>query len=286
MSYRLKIGDYSFQDIKEEDYKKLDDYEKSSSEIISFLDQYENEVTSNYNKLQKMKKEERILSALFLLQGETERDDFSIDLLASGSRTFTVLGEIPSSYEELIRFYLTEITAGKLFFWSSKTDDKEKQIVLCISLMSFKEQIEEILNNNHFNSTEFDLNILSFLDNSKEKSSISELYTSTTKDISSIEGEMDNLSSKTKEQIIHLLSLTNIALSILAMEEKGRTDDKNYTFWGWVRSKNQKLLQTSIETLDFKVKIEFLEDVPFQQKKERIDAQKGELHPSQDLIEK
>ena len=57
MSYRLKISDYTLQSIKEEDYEKLYDYEKSSSEIISFLDQYENKVTSDYNKLQKLKNE-------------------------------------------------------------------------------------------------------------------------------------------------------------------------------------------------------------------------------------
>ena len=286
MSYRLKISDYSLQDIKAEDYEKLYDYEKLSNEIISFLDEFENIVSSDYDKLQKLKKEERILSALFLLQGETEKNDFSIDLLASGSRTFTVLGEIPSSYEELIRFYLTEITAGKLFFWSSKTEDKEKQIVLCISLMNYKEQVEEILIENHFNSTEFDLSILNFLENTKEKSSIGVLYSSTTKDISSLEGKIEDLSLKTKKQILHLLSLIDVSLSTLDMEEKGRTDEKNFTFWGWLRSKNQSLFESEINILDFTVKLDFLEDVPFQQKKDKTDVHKEQLEPSEELIEK
>ncbi len=236
--------------------------------------------------MQLLKKEERILSSISLLQQKTKEENFSINLLSSNFQTHTFIGEIPASYEDVIRFYLTELTAGKLFFWVTETDIKEKKTLMCISLIDYKDQIKEILNENHFDSTELDITFLKSLDAFKETSNIDNLYSSVSRDIGAIEKELENFSSKYKEKIIHFIKSSHISLELLSFEEKGRTTDKEFTIWGWVKRKNLGKFKKNLDSLEFKSKMLILEDVPFPYKKSREIKEKYVLQPSDYLIER
>jgi V/A-type H+-transporting ATPase subunit I len=286
ISYKLNIPISIDFDSKLEEDEYPADMTLLSKEIDQFLSENEETISSLYQKLQLLKKEERVLSSISLLQQKTKEEDFSINLLSSNFQTHTFIGEIPSSYEEVIRFYLTELTAGKLFFWVTETDVKEKKTLMCITIIDYKDQIEEILNENHFDSTELDITFLKSLDAFKETSNIEDLYSSVSRDISAIEKELENFSTNYNEKIIQFIKSSHIALELLSFEEKGRTTDKDFTIWGWVKSKNIDKFKKDLDSFEFKSKVQILEDVPFSYKKSREVIEKDVFQPSDYLIER
>ena len=286
IGFKLNIRISTDTDITEVDGGYPKDLSLLSKEIVQFFKENEETISSLYQKLQLLKKEERILSSLSLLQLKTKEENFSIDLLSSKFQTHTFIGEIPASYEEVIRFYLTELTAGKLFFWIAETDIKEKKTLMCISLTDYKEQIEEILNENHFELTELNITFLESLDTFKESSNIEDLYSSVSRDISAIEKELENFSTKYNEKIIQFIKASHITLKLLSFEEKGRTTDKEFTIWGWIKRKNIDKFKKDLDSMEFKSKVQILEDVPFPYKKSKEITEKDAFQPSDYLIER
>ncbi|MFW9851878.1 MAG: V-type ATPase 116kDa subunit family protein [Candidatus Thorarchaeota archaeon] len=282
--YKLQIPISIKHDIKDEYFEYLSNLSDLKNEIDQFLEENEKTISSLYQKLNLLKKEERILSALSVLQREAKKDDFSIDLLSSSVRTHTFLGEIPASYEELIRFYLTELTAGKLFYWSTKTEKIDKKIMMCVTLVDFKNQINQILEENYFDSTELDITFLKSLDDFKETSNIKDLYSSVSRDITSIEKELENFSSEYKDKLSQLTSLSHFALLILTYEEKGRTTTNDFTIWGWIKENNIEKFNKAIGSFEFKTKFSILEDVPIKFKKYEEKPEEYTLQPSDHLI--
>ncbi|MHA2357378.1 MAG: V-type ATPase 116kDa subunit family protein [Candidatus Heimdallarchaeaceae archaeon] len=262
--FQFSIGDLSLEDIDLKDYNNSS---QLSIETQTFLDEYEEIILTKFEKLQQLKKEERILSSLSLFQGQVEQDDFSIDLLSSGSRTSTFIGEIPASYENLIQFYLIEITSNQIFFWTTPSEGKEKKILICIALQDYKDQVEKILTENHFDSTKYDLNILKSLENLKEEESIKELLNRTIPEISALDAELNDYSTKINEKVIHYISLIQKSLRLLSIEEKGRTTEKEFTAWGWIKKKDFDDLKSELSSLGLDPKFVLLDDVPFPPKK-------------------
>ena len=258
--------------LREDDKELIHNHDEITKNLDTFLQKYEEQIIEKKSELQKLNKENRILSSLKQFQSEMD-DEFSIDLLSSGSKTFTVLGEIPSSYEEIIRFYLSEVAAGRMFFWSSSTEDVEKKVILCISLIDYKERIIEILKQNYFDETEFDLEFLKSIEKIRETAKIGELHSEVAKGIITLEGEISSFSLELAEKILYQLTLIRNIYESLSLEERGRTTTKIFTLWGWVNSKDYSNFVNEIESLNIKSKITILEDVPLSRKRERDKEQ-------------
>jgi V/A-type H+-transporting ATPase subunit I len=268
LSKALNIQLEDLSSLKEEDLVAINNHNEVVKSLDVFLEKYENQIIEKSNELQKLKKENRILSSLKQFQSDLD-DEFSIDLLSSSSRTFTVLGEIPSGYEEIIRFYLNEVTAGQMFFWSSSIDNSDKSVILCISLADYKERIGEILSKNYFDETEFELELLKSIEKIRDTTKIEKLHSEVNQDIEKIEGDIRQFSSELSEEISYHLTLIKATHKTLTLEERGRTTSKNFTLWGWVTSKNYIILLENINSLQLDSNIVILEDVPLSRKKER-----------------
>ncbi|MCE7742906.1 MAG: hypothetical protein GOP50_10665 [Candidatus Heimdallarchaeota archaeon] len=286
LSLILSVPLENLPSLKDEEKNQIQNPDKVIQELKSFLEKYEESTISKYNNLKKLEKEERILSVLTLFQDKMERDELSIDLLSSSSGTFTTLGEIPSSYEEFIIFYLHEITAGKVFLWSSDTENIEKKVIILISLEEYKERIHEILKDNYFDESNFDFDVLKSIEEIRKTSKISELYTEVTNDIEKVKADLRNLSSEIMEEIRYKLTIISKTHNNLTREEKGRSDSKNITLWGWINSKEFSNFKNHIQNLDFKVDIKILEDAPLTRKKESDLEQESFTIKTFDLVEK
>ena len=270
----LQISLTELPKIKEKDLSLLLDLNVLSTNLEIFLEKNEGNITTKFEKLQQLKKEERILSSLLLFQTQAEKDVFSVDLLTSSSSTYTFLGEIPASYEELIRFYLMEVTSNQVFLWSTPSDGSGYKVLLCVTTMEYKNQIEEILNENYFDSTKLDLNVLKSLENLSKEKSIVESHEKITVDIAEIEQNLQNLSPDIKDQSINFLTLIWKSSSILSIEEKGRTTDKDFTIWGWVKKKDYELMISEVTTsLGFEPNMSILDDIPFPHKKIKLEVE-------------
>lgn len=254
--------------LKEDDFEQVQNHDEITKNLDVFLQEYEEQIISKKSELQKLEKENRILTALKQFQSEID-EEFSIDLLSSGSKTFTALGEIHSSYEGIIKFYLNEITAGKLFLWSTSTEDEEKKVMLCISLVDYEERILEILKENYFDETEFDLKILKSLEEIRKTTKIGDLYSEITKDSEKLVSNIAILSEELSKKVRYHLTLIKATHESLSLEEKGRTTSKNFTLWGWVTSKEYSNFVNEIDPLNLESKVTVLEDVPLSRKKER-----------------
>ncbi|NPD87361.1 MAG: hypothetical protein HGN29_01475 [Asgard group archaeon] len=270
----LQISLAELPQFREKDSSLLLNLNGLTTDLEVFFEKNEGNITTKFENLQQLRKEERILSSLLLFQTQTEQDVFSVDLLTSSSSTYTFLGEIPASYEELIRFYLMEITSNQAFFWSTPSDGSGYKILLCITTMEYKNQIEEILNDNYFDSTKLDLDVLKSLENLSKENSIVESHQKITADIAEIEQSLQNLSLNIKEQSINFLSLILKSLRILLIEEKGRTTDKDFTIWAWVKKKDYEIMISEITTvLGFEPKVSILDDIPFPHKKTKQEEE-------------
>ena len=269
----LQISLAELPTVKEEEKSNLQNLNNLSNNFEKFLEENEGIIISKFNELQQLKKEERILSSLSLFQKQTEEDVFPVDLLTSSSRTFTFLGEIPASYEELIRFYLMEITSNQVFIWITPSNGEEKKIMLCITPMEYKERTEEILDENYFDSAKFDLNILKSLKDFSEEKSVKDSHQKVVKEIAEIEDFLQNLSMKIKEKTVNVVILIQKSLSLLSIEEKGRTTDKEFTVWGWIKKRDYDILKRELSTLGFEPRITILEDIPFPHKKTRQEEE-------------
>ena len=270
----LQISLNELPKIDEKDLSLLLDLNSLSSDFEAFLEKNEGNIITKFEKLQQLKKEERILSSLSLFQTQAEQDVFSVDLLTSSSSTYTFLGEIPASYEELIRFYIMEVTSNKAFFWSTPSDGSGYRVLLCVTTVEYKNQIEEILNENYFDSTKLDLNVLKSLENLSKEQSIVESHQKITTDIEEIEQNLQNLSLNIKDQSINFISLIWKSLNMLSIEEKGRTTDKDFTIWGWVKKKDYEIMISEVTTsLGFKPNMSILDDIPFPHKKTKLEAE-------------
>ncbi len=278
LSSFLNISLTELPPLKQAGRTQIQNPEVVIQDLESFLEKYEKSVATKFNDLKNLKTEERILSALTLFQNKMKKEEFSIDLLSSGSDTFTVLGEIPSSYEELIVFYLYEVTASRIFFWSTPTNDTEKKVVIIISLEEYKDHVSEILKTNYFEEIKYDLGILKSLEEIRKTTEISELNSQIVSDIKRYETEIERLSSEIHDELLSKMAIITQTHSILTKEEKGRTDTKNLTIWGWVKSKEYFNFKQNLEKLNFKTNIAVLEDVPLSYKKER-DIEQEKLEP-------
>ncbi|MHA1198870.1 MAG: V-type ATPase 116kDa subunit family protein [Candidatus Heimdallarchaeaceae archaeon] len=286
LSSILNIPLEELPSLKEEDKTQINNPEAVAQNLKAFLDKNEEVVTSKFNELKKLEKENRILSALTSFQDEMDKEEFSIDLLSSSSSTFTILGEIPSSYEEFIVFYLHEVTAGKIFFWSSPTEEADRKAAIVISLEEFRENINEILKENYFDKTKFDFDVLKSIEEMRETTKITDLRSEVVNDINKIEAELENLSIEMKEVIRNKLMIITKTHSILTNEEKGRTDSKNFTIWGWVESKDYTVFTQHLSELEFQYDVNVLEDVPLSRKKKMDVEQEIFSIKVFDLVEK
>ncbi|MCK5409743.1 MAG: hypothetical protein KAJ30_05705, partial [Candidatus Heimdallarchaeota archaeon] len=269
--YRLQIPIENLLDIESKDFEVVKELLISQEEIESFLDKYEGNIISQKEKLDQLNKDERVLSALQLFKDQIDKNDLTIDILSSSSRTFTAYGEIPSSYEEIIRFYLNEITSSRVFFWSTPANGKEIKSVICVSLLDYQAQIEEILKENFFVSTKLDLTAFKTLEDFKDTYTVTKLYSVLKTEIKSTEEVLNTYKSELNTKILHKLSLLKKGIKFLSMEEKGRTKDNTFTIWGWVKQKNYDDFKSNIIALKIDPKMLVLEEVPFSYKKEQSD---------------
>ncbi len=253
--------------------------------LNSFLNKYEDVVTVKYKKMEKLKKESRILSLLKLFQDKMEKENFSIELLSSTNSTFTIFGEIPGEYEELITFYLHELTADKALYWFSEAEETKKKAIIIISLDEYKDQIYELLKENYFEEIKLDFDVFKEIEKDHKTTKITELYTGLQKDISGIQKELDSLSKEIKSELLNKLTIITETNAIFTKEEKGRTDTKNFTIWGWVNSKKFDLFRNIIHNLDFTTTISVLEDVPLARKRERDIEQEAFIVKTFDVKE-
>ena len=256
---------------KSKDLESIYDYltnpDKLAIELDAFLEKNEMDIRSKSVDYNRLKKEKRALSALLSFQDETENTEFSVDLISSTRETTTFLGEIPASYEELVRFYLYEITSGDIFFWASKESKEGKKVVFCITLDRYQSQVEEILKQNFFDETVLSVDFVETIMNRNKLSSIKELEQQVSKEIKQISLLLKDYSSKFKSLLEKYVLAIHRTLSILGIEEKGRTSEKEYTYWGWIKENKYESLISEIETLQCSYKIKKLEEVPFKRKK-------------------
>ncbi len=269
----VKIGNLiklPFDDsAKEEDqtFEKTIDILTLQSEIESFLSQYEEKVSTQVTKHMQLKKEERILKGLNNFKRQIEKDKFTIDLLSSNSRTFTIYGEIPSSYEDILRFYLNEITGGKIFLWSVATEGKKTKTIICISLLDFKENVEELLEQNYFEPTNLDLSSLKTIKDYTSSTTVNDLYSMLTSELEKTEQELEGYLRDLSLKIVFYIDSIKYDVALLTLEEKGRTDEKMFTIWGWVEKKNYDNFVKEIELLQIQPKFSVLDEVPFSYQK-------------------
>ncbi|MBY9000089.1 MAG: hypothetical protein KGD64_04180 [Candidatus Heimdallarchaeota archaeon] len=263
----IKVPFYDFEKKERKSFEKTFDLLTLQGEIERFLNQYEEKISSQISKLEQLKKEERILGGLNLFKRQIEEDKFTIDLLSSNSRTFTFYGEIPSSYEELIRFYLNEITEGKIFFWSVSSEGKKTKTVICISLLEFKRDVEDLLEQNYFEPTNLDLSSLKTVEDYSSSTAINDLYLIVNSESTKIEKEIEEYLENLTEQIIFYINSIKSEISLLTIEEKGRTDETMFTLWGWVKEKNYEDFVTEIDSFKIKPKFSILDEVPFSYRK-------------------
>ncbi|MCG3255465.1 MAG: hypothetical protein KAU62_05215, partial [Candidatus Heimdallarchaeota archaeon] len=90
LSKALNIQLEDLPSLKEDDLVFIKNHDEIIKGLDVFLEKYENQIIEKSSELQKLKKENRILSSLKQFQSNLD-DEFSIDLLSSSSRTFTVL---------------------------------------------------------------------------------------------------------------------------------------------------------------------------------------------------
>ncbi len=263
----IKIPFDDFAKEEEHSFETTLDISKLQSKIESFLSQYEEKMSTQVAKHKQLKKEERILAGLNKFKRQIEKDKFTIDLLSSNSRTFTIYGEIPSSYEEILRFYLNEITGGKIFLWSVATEGRKTKTIICISLLDFKENVVEILEQNYFEPTILDLSSLKTIDDYTSSTTVSDLYSMINSDLVKIEQELEGYLTDLTEQIVFYINSIKTEVTLLTLEEKGRTDEKMFTIWGWVEKKNYDIFVNEIELLKMQPKFFVLDDVPFSYQK-------------------
>ncbi len=271
MSFKMGFDFSSLPTLEKEDYSTLFNLNKLDSEIKALVENKESQINSLYDKYQELLKDERILSALAKFKGEVEENELSLDMLSSGSRTFTLLGEIPTSYEELIRFYIKEISADNFFFWSTTTNNPERRAIICVSLNDYKSQIEDVLQENHFDTTKLDLSDFDSIDKITKTASINKLYSRVGTDLEQAKNELDNITSKSKDKILYKISLIYVAHDLLIMEEKGRTSEKTLTLWGWIRKKQLNDFIEELKLLSFEVNVNELSEVPFDYKKSKSE---------------
>ena len=196
MSFKMEFDFSSLPTLEEEDYSTFLNLNKLDSEIRALVENKESQINSLYDRYQELLKEERILSALAKFKGEVEEKELSLDMLSSGSRTFTLIGEIYTSYEELIRFYIKEISADNFFFWSATTNDPDKRAIICVSLNEYKSQIADILQENHFDTTKLDLSDFDSIDKITKTASINKLYSRVVTDLAQAKNELENITKK------------------------------------------------------------------------------------------
>ncbi|MHA1347069.1 MAG: V-type ATPase 116kDa subunit family protein [Candidatus Heimdallarchaeaceae archaeon] len=269
----VKIGNLIKIPFKEIETKEKLPFEKTFDlsalqvELETFFNKYEEKIFSQISKLEQLKKEARILGGLNLFKRQIEDDKFTIDLLSSNSRTFTLYGEIPSSYEELLRFYLNEITEGKIFFWSVSPEGKKTKTVICISLLNYQSQVEALLEQNYFEATSFDLSSLKTVEDYTSSTAVSELYSKVSSDLDKIEKEIEEHLVNLTEQIIFYINSIRAEDSLLLIEEKGRTDETMFTLWGWVDAKKYDEFEKEINSIGVKPKFSILDDVPLKPQK-------------------
>lgn len=269
MSFKMGFDFSSLPTLEAEDYSTFLNLNKLDSEIRALVENKESQINSLYDRYQELLKDERILSALAKFKGEVEENELSLDMLSSGPRTFTLLGEIPTSYEELIRFYIKEISADNFFFWSTTTNDPDRRDIICVSLNDYRSQIEDILQENHFDATKLDLSDFDSIDKITKTTSINKLYNRVVTDLEQTKNELDNITSKLKDKILYNISLLYVAHSLLTMEEKGRTSEKALTLWGWIKKKQLNDFIEELELLSFEVNVNELSEVPFAYKKSK-----------------
>lgn len=272
MSFKMGFDFSSLPTLEEEDYSTFFNLNKLDSEIRELVENKESQINSLYDRYQELLKEERILSALAKFKGEVEENELSLDMLSSGSRTFTLLGEIPTSYEELIRFYIKEISADNFFFWSTTTNDSDRRAIICVSTNDYKSQIEDVLKENHFDTTKLDLSDFDSIDKIKKTASINKLYSKVGTDLEQAKKELENITSKLKDKILYKISLLYVAHDLLTMEEKGRTSEKTLTLWGWIKKKQLNDFTEELKLLSFEVNINELSEVPFAYKKSKSEG--------------
>ncbi len=267
IGHSIKIPFDDFAKEQKQSLEKTLDISTLQSEIESFLNQYEEKISTQDTKYNQLKKEERILAGLNKFKRQIEKDKFTIDLLSSNSKTFTIYGEIPSSYEEILRFYLNEITGGKIFLWSVATEGRKTKTIICISLLDFKENVEELLEQNYFEPTDLDLSSLKTIEDHTSSTTVSDLYTMINSELEKIEQELDGYLTDLTLKIVFYIDLIKAEIALLTLEEKGRTDEKMFTIWGWVKEKRYDSFVNEIELLKIQTKSAVLDDVPFSHQK-------------------
>jgi len=287
----VKIGNsikIPFDDFAKEEKQSLEktlDISTLQNEIESFLNQYEDKISTLDTKHKELKKEERILAGLNKFKRQIKEDKFTIDLLSSNSKTFTIYGEIPSSYEEILRFYLNEITGGKIFLWSVATEGRKTKTIICISLLDFKENVEELLEQNYFEPTNLDLSSLKTAEDYTSSTTVSDLYSMISSELEKIEQELDGYLTDLTLKIVFYVYSIKAEIALLTLEEKSRTDEKMFTIWGWVKKKWYDNFVNEIELLKIQPNFSVLDDVPFSYQKTKKEEDELKI-TKPDMIQK
>ncbi len=262
------------------------------AELDNLLSNIEEKVKRLYSSVTKLGSERNMFSKLSYFSEQLARDDLPISILTTGTQTFSALGDIPTFNEDIIRFYLREVTNNELLLLIVPGPNPAYKLLLVITIPEHKEEVERILSTYNFSSSSYDFNVLKeyFDEKNTQGKSINELERSITPRLEQDEQELNRIREQHASILQKYLHLTNLGFKFLKYSELGKTTGDKLTVWGWIKQDMFDQLRTKIESLSLGATIKLFDDVPLEYKKgknviEDIELPRAEVTKSQDHSE-
>ncbi|MHA1304308.1 MAG: V-type ATPase 116kDa subunit family protein [Candidatus Heimdallarchaeaceae archaeon] len=276
MVRELEISSDELLESEEEDYPQVIDLEKVQNSIQDFLGEYEESIISLCKRHLTLDKKHLIADKLYLFKAEFQNSKIPIELLAPGPSTFSAIGDIHKSYEDIILFYLRELTKDQFFFWSTPSVEDDYKLIFILTLKEFQKEIETLLEENYFDPLDFDLSLFADILSSEEqksKTTIDLLHDTLHDEHEEVKNTISEYRKELRERISSHISRVNLILRLLKLEEKSRTKEDTFTIWGWVDEKIYPIFEQDLKNLPFKVKVKELKDVPLKYKKSKEEKE-------------
>lgn len=235
--------------------------------VLSFLSNYEQEILSSYDKMIDLENSIDLFSSLSDLFLNLDLD--TNDLFNAKSHTFVVIGTIPSSYEELIKFYLSELTRDSYIYWSSASPNNPRfKTIFILSMLEFKDQIMHILEENYYKPIDFTETSLSLLNKLKEEKNSDAIVQQLSFEIDSLKTKLYSFKTSIEDKLTRYFQLVLHAFEILNLETKSRTLEDSFTIWGWVAKKRYSEFEELLGSFSFALQHSLITDYPFKYRKQ------------------
>ncbi|MHA1114934.1 MAG: V-type ATPase 116kDa subunit family protein [Candidatus Heimdallarchaeaceae archaeon] len=274
----LDLSDvYSYS---EKNYSDIFDASRFLSELKSFLDTHETSLISLFEENHSLTKKHLIADKLHYFRHKFKTGDIPLDLLSSGPSTFSIVGEIHHSYEEVISFYIDEITKGLYYFWSIESSNADFRLVFILTSQEYQDEVLTILEDFYFSSIDFELSVFAdmFTDEETSKLTIANVHDFLHEKHDEILSQISELREEHRETLLHFLTSINLMLELFDILEQGRTTETNFTLWGWIKPNDYLNLEKELKEFPFPVKLTQLRDVPLKYKKsKKISKDRGSL---------